>query len=171
MAVLGFTASGSILADARRLVKDAVADAYIEGLKDGGIPADEMTDDDALMIVELSTTQLEYVTDFVKAIRAARDDKAAQRDILDTRINLWTQSIEAAGAQGLASAKSNEMVEFVLLPGRDDTEESCKTCRKLLGQKHRRKWVTAHGLIPAPGNDNFECGGWRCPHGWMPIKG
>lgn len=157
MAVLGFTTSGSILADARRLVKDAVADAYIEGLKEGGIPADEMTDDDALMIVELSTTQLEYVTDFVKAIRAARDDKAAQRDILDNRINLWTQSIEAAGAQGLASAKSNEMVQW-----KYGETEHCETCERLNGQKHRRKWFADRNYFPQKPGAAMECGGYNC---------
>src|SRR4030066_1384834 len=104
LVVLGFTSSGSILADARRIVKDAVGDAYVEGLKEGGVAFEDMDSDDDLMIIELTDQQTQYVTDFVKAVRAARGDKAAQRAILD-RVELWTARIEAAGMQGLGRAK------------------------------------------------------------------
>lgn len=157
LATLGFISDSSILADVRRTVKDAVADAYIEGLAEGGIPADEMSDDDALMIVELSYQQLDYVTDFVRAIRDAKDDKALQRDILDNRIDLWIRSIEAAGAQGLASAKSNEMVTWHY----GDTEH-CETCLRLNGQRHRRKWFASRNYFPRTPGAALECGGYRC---------
>lgn len=168
LAVLGFVSSGSILAGVRGLVKQAVKDAYVAGLEEGGVM--EVGPDDGMAIVELATQQLDHVTDFVRAIRAAQTDKAAQRDILDKRINLWQASIEAAGRAGLNSAKQNEMVEFRIKPGAAPSDESCKTCKHLLGQQHRRKWVTEHGLDPAPGNTNFECGCWQCPHGWVPVK-
>lgn len=168
LATLGFVTDSSILADMRRLIKDAIADAYIEGLAQGGIPAEEMGEDDALMIVELTQQQMDYVTDFVRAIRAAKNDKAAQRDILNNRIELWTTAIEAAGQAGLNSAKSNEMVEFT----GDDGMESCRTCQRLKGQTHRRKWFEQHGLVPRDPRfrDNFECGGWRCQHELQPVK-
>ncbi len=167
LATLGFVSDGSILADMRKLVKNAVADAYIEGLAQGGIPAEEMSDDDALMIVELSSAQLDRVTDFVRAIRAAKGDRAAQRDILDNRVELWTTAIEMAGMAGLNSAKQNEMVEFT---GTDGLE-SCRDCRRLKGQRHRRKWFEQHGLVPRDPRfrDNFECGGYRCQHGLEPV--
>lgn len=162
LAVLGFISDSSILGDVRRTVKDAVADAYIEGLVAGGINAEEMSNDDALQIIELSATQLEYVTDFVRAIRDARDDKAAQRNILGTRIDLWTTAIEMAGTAGLNSAKHNEMVIF----SGEDGKENCPTCRKLKGQKHRRRWFEEKGLVPRDPRfrDNFECGGYNCQH-------
>lgn len=155
---LGFVSDSSILGDTRRLIKDGVADAYIEGLKEGGIPADEMSDDDALMIVELSSNQLEYVTDFVRAIRDAKGDKQAQRDILDNRIDLWAASIEAAGMQGLASANANEMVTWKL----GKTEEHCATCQKLNGQTHRRKWFADRNYFPRTPGADLECGGYNC---------
>lgn len=139
-------------------MKDAIADAYIEGLKEGGIPADEMTDDDAMMIVELADGQAQYITDFVRAIRAAKNDKAAQRDILDNRVNLWTASIEAAGMQGLASAKANEMVTWHL----GTTEEHCKTCNQLNGQRHRRRWFADKNYFPRTPGAALECGGFNC---------
>jgi hypothetical protein len=158
LATLGFVSSGSILADTRAAVRGAVEDAYIEGLIEGGIPADEMTDDDARAIADLVAEQAQYVTDFVRAIRDAKGDRAAQRDILDNRINLWTASIEAAGAAGLASAKANEMVTWRL----GATEEHCATCNQLNGQSHRRKWFASRNYYPQKPGAALDCGGYNC---------
>lgn len=155
---VGMTGSSSILAAVRHLVKSAVADSYAEGLKQGGVSFDEMDSDDALMIIELGENQLAYVTDFVKAVREARDDKAAQHDILDNRVPLWVASIEAAGEYGLASAKRNEMVTWHL----GSTREHCKDCRRLNGQKHRRKWFAERNYFPQMPGAAMECGGYNC---------
>jgi hypothetical protein len=40
----------------------------------------------------------------------------------------------------------------------------CPTCRRLKGQRHRAKWFVTRGLIPHPGNTNYECGCWACQH-------
>ena len=168
LAVIGFTGTSSILGDMRGIVKNAVADAYTEGLKEGGISFDEMSDDDATMIIELGDAQLAFVNDFVKAIREARSDKAAQRDILDNRIPMWTTAIEMAGVAGTNSAKANEMVVF----GGEDGEESCATCRRMKGKRHRRKWWEQNELVPQDPRfrESFECGGWRCAHELIPIR-
>lgn len=158
LVTLGFVSDSSILADMRRLVKQGVEDAYFAGLAEGGVSADEASADDALMVVELNTQQQDHITDFVRAIRAAKDDKAAQRDILNNRVNLWTASIEAAGMQGLASAKANAMGEWVY----GDTDH-CDTCAGLNGKRHRLKWFTSHGYIPRePGSRTLDCHGFRC---------
>ena len=94
----------------------------------------------------------------MRAVRAAKGDKAAQRDILDNRIDFWTRSIEAAGAQGVASAQANAMGTWVY----GDTDH-CSTCLKLNGQRHRVKWFVSKGYIPRePGSDTLECNGFRC---------
>ena len=158
LAVIGFTVSSSILADMRGIVKNAVADAYVDGLKEGGISFDEMSDDDATMIIELGDAQLAFVNDFVKAIREARSDKAAQRDILDNRIPMWMASIETAGGYGLASAKENTMGTW-----RYGKTEHCDTCRALNGQRKRLKTWVRQGLIPQqPGNELLDCRGYNC---------
>ena len=165
LAVIGMTGTSSILADMRAIVKGAIGDAYVAGLKQGGVSFDEMGDDDATMMIELSDAQLAFVTDFVKAIRESRTDKALQREILDTRIPLWTASVEAAGAYGLASANGRMMGTWVL----GKTEEHCEKtgdtmgCLQLNGQRHSLKWFTSHGYIPRqPGNKFITCGGWAC---------
>lgn len=158
LTIISMTGGGSILADVRQAVKDGIENAYIEGMIEGGLTPDDVTADDAQMIDELNLTQQDFVTDFVKAIRQAQGDKAAQRDILDNRIPLWTASIEAAGMQGLASAKKNEMVTWHL----GATEEHCKTCNQLNGQSHRRSWFASRNYFPQTPGASLECGGFNC---------
>ena len=171
LVVLAWNSDGSILGDMRALVKQAVENAYIDGLRAGGVEDPEDVEaDDAQMIDELALTQKDFVTGFVRDVRAAKNDKAAQRDILNNRIDLWTANIEAAYQAGLASAKGGELVEFGLAPGAEPSDESCTTCERLMGKRMRRKTVVAKGLLIHPGNDNYECGCWRCPHEWLPVK-
>lgn len=158
LVTLGFISDSSILADMRRLVKNAVEDAYLEVLKDNGIPPEEMDIEDAQNIDQLNLTQQDYVTAFVRAIREAKGDRAAQRDILNNRVDLWTASIAAIGDIALASIKRNEMVTWHL----GATEEHCTTCAKLDGQTHRRKWFSDRDYYPRKPGAAMDCGGWRC---------
>lgn len=148
----------------RALVKRAIEDAYFEGLAEAGIPPEELTDEDALSIVELNERQQEHILSFTADMRAARGDRDAEQAMVD-RVELWAGSVNAAGQAAINSAQENQMVEF----GGDDGEESCETCSRLKGQKHRRKWFVSKGLVPAPGNENFECQGFRCQHTLIPI--
>jgi hypothetical protein len=163
---IGFTSDKSILSDVRSIVKNGVGDAYVAGLAEGGVSFDEMDDSDAMMIVELASEQLDFVTDFVRAVREAKTDRAMQREILDSRIGLWAASISAAGAAGLASAKKNEMVRF----GGEDGEESCKDCQRFKNEPHRRKYFLTRNLLPGKPGSNLTCGGFACRHTLVPVK-
>jgi hypothetical protein len=119
-----------------------------------------------MMVIELVTEQTDHVTNFVRAIREAKENKEQQRSLLDERAPLWQKSIESAGQAGLASAQGNQMVTFGLDPNSEPSEESCATCTKLMGQRMRRKTVIRKGLLIKPGNENYVCGCWSCPHEW-----
>jgi hypothetical protein len=60
---------------------------------------------------------------------------------------------------------------IVLVFGGNSGQESCETCQKLMGQRHPTQWWISHDLIPYPGNDKFDCGGWKCLHELHDIKG
>ncbi len=149
--------NGAITRDMRALVKGYVEDAYIEGLKTGDVPADEMTGDDMLMIIELDTTQQDFVRNFVADVRAAKTDTAARDGIL-ARIGFWAASIEAAGMAGLMSAKRNEMVTWRL----GKASEHCATCSQLNGKRHRRKWFADRNYYPGTPGANLDCQGFNC---------
>lgn len=166
LVTLGFLSDDSILAAMRRLVKQAVEDAYFEGLAEGGVEPEEMDEEDAANIDQLALAQKEYITDFVRAVREAKNDRALQRDILDNRIEMWTASITAAGVAGLNNAKRNEMVIFE----GDDGDESCADCQRYKREPHRRKWFAGKNLLPATPGSALECGGFRCQHRLAPVK-
>lgn len=156
---LGFISDKSILADLRRVVREGVTDAYTEGLREGGADPNDLADEDAQAIADLVNTQAQHTTDLAKAIRQAKSDKALQRDLLNVRLPLWVASIESAGNLGRASAQVNIMGTWKL----GKTEEHCETCAKLNGKRHRLRWYIDNGLIPRqPGNENLQCGGWKC---------
>lgn len=158
LAVRGMTGEGSILGDVRRLVQTAVEDAYYAGLAESGIGEEDVGPEEKRKANELVATQLAYVTDFCKAVRESRDDRALQRNILDNRIDIWARSIEAAGEVGRADGAANEMVTWKWGP----TEEHCKDCKQLNGQKHRRKWFADRGFWPRRPGASMECGGYNC---------
>lgn len=170
LAVSSMTSGTSILADVRRTVRKGIEDAYVEGLIEAGLTPADITDEEFGVVEELVFAQLDFVPDFVKAITQSRKDRALQREILDTRIPFWAASIEHAGQVALANAAKNEVVEFGLDPKAEPSEESCPTCIGLMGKRMRRKTVAAKGLLIHPGNENYVCGGWRCPHAWNPTK-
>lgn len=46
----------------------------------------------------------------------------------------------------------------------DDGMESCSTCQKYKGKRHKAQWWIDNGLVPHRGNHNYECGNWQCQH-------
>lgn len=154
------------IGDMREVVSQGIYNAYTEALTQAGIaPADIAPEDFTAMDV-LTLQATAFLNDFVKAVRAAKGDVGKEAAI-DARIDLWSNTIKAAGTAGLNSAMANEMVEF----GGEDGEESCTTCQKYKGVRHRRKWWEEKGLVPGqPGNTNFECRGYRCKHELIPVR-
>lgn len=155
-----------LVGDLRDVVSSAVADAFYAGLASGGISATDAGVDESQRADDLVLDQLEHVEKFADAVADACGDRDAVAAI-NARVELWARSVQAAGEAGVNMALANEMVEF----GGEDGDEICPTCERLKGQRHRRKWFEEHGLVPGqPGNENFECGGYRCQHKLIPTR-
>lgn len=143
----------------RALVRSTGPQAYREGLREGGIkdPDAEMDDADEGTVNGWVGGQLEYVKGFAAAAAAVAeltgDAKTQARDAMLGRVDQWRDSLRAIGERGELSAKGNPMLT---LDG-EDGDESCRDCRKYKGQRHRRSWWEARGLLDRP-NSNFECG-------------
>ncbi|MGB8647343.1 MAG: hypothetical protein WCF84_19065 [Anaerolineae bacterium] len=96
----------------RNLVTQYVEDVYIEGLQEGGLSPDDMTAADAQNIDRLNARQQDYISGFTLSARLATDEVTKQA-ILD-RIDLWTESIYAAGQSGWTAAlqRKKKMVQW-----------------------------------------------------------
>lgn len=166
---LSWRGRGDLRSSMRSLVAEYCREAYIAGLAAGGLDEEDLTPEDEGIIADYVKQQLASVAGFVAAADDAEFAKALRPSVL-ARIPLWAQAVRAIGDAGSASADPKQIVEFRLRPGRSASEESCATCQRLLGKRMRWRDVAKQGLMVMPGNDNFECGGWRCPHGWFPVS-
>jgi hypothetical protein len=137
---------------------------YYEGMVEGGIsqPLEESDEDDEKQMEDWVDGQSDYVTGFASDAAEVHeltgDARAAARDEMLDRVNIWVQSLNTLGGLGYASAKENAMGTWVL----GDTEH-CPTCNELADQRHRLKWFVQRGYIPQePGSDTLDCKGFRC---------
>ena len=78
----------------------------------------------------------------------------------------WNRSMQIFYDEGLLSADRNGMYEFA----GSDGEESCDTCTRLKGQRHRLKDWARKGLRPKVDGDNFDCGGFLCEHKLVKVQ-
>jgi len=157
------TLNGSMDAvDMRRahgaLVRQLGPQAYYEGLREGGIPAEEADNADKKAITDWVRGQLSHVNGFAADTVAARGDSGKRTGIM-TRLGLWIESMQTVGNLGVMSAKKNTMGVWTL----GATEKHCRTCNGLHGKRHRLSWYSSRGLVPRqPGNAALECKGYKC---------
>jgi hypothetical protein len=146
--------------------------AYIDGLADGGVVAEEgrrpdsvLDDDDKAKLKALNQANSKFVTDLGKVV--FRGEGISEKQAQGKAQQWWNGSIAPYYEAGILSANANQMMEFV----GDDGEKSCVTCRKLKGQRHRAKDIKRKGFEKEAGNTNFVCECHKCLHEWRPVKG
>lgn len=126
--------------------------AFADGLEEGGIlePPDA---EDLNTITGMVADQSRYVTDLGSVIYSAgiTDAQAVEKATL-----WWNKSMSPFYQAGIASADKNGLYEWTL----GATEQHCKDCLRLNGQKHRMKdWI---GSGWQPQADHLECKGFHC---------
>lgn len=142
----------------REMIRRLGPSAYVEGLREGGIPQEEMDAQDKAAIQEWQDTQLAHVNQFAADAVAARGDDNKQAQIL-SRLDMWVNAMQTIGGMGLMSAQKNQAGTWRL----GATEAHCKTCNALNGKRHRLSWYSSRGLIPRePGSKTLMCKGYNC---------
>ena len=143
----------------RDLIRKYGREAYLDGLKDGGVDASrQLEGDDLKAYQDMLRQQSAFVTGLGKTLYREGGITNAQADL---KADLWfNKSILPFYDEGRGSADANGMYTFT----GNDGEESCITCQRLQGQRHRMKDWTRKGLRPRVDTVNFDCGGWNCQH-------
>jgi hypothetical protein len=152
----------------KALIRALALEAYVEGLREGGVD-EEPDDDDRATVRDWVSGQVAHVNDFAAWLAEGdpRNTEDKRRQLAD-RVALWVESLEQLGNMGRAAALGNPMLEMV----GDDGEESCQDCQEHKGKRMRLKTWQARGLVPGViGNKNYECGGFRCQHYLADSKG
>lgn len=141
---------------ARALLRRHGQQAYKDGLEIGGVVTDGLDDDDLEAFADWLAGREVYLSGLAE--RIYKDQTAVNPE---SSADMWANnSLTAAYYEGMASAAGNAMFEFA----GEDGAESCATCKRLKGQRHRMKDWTRRLLRPGVDVDNFDCGGFHCNH-------
>ncbi len=106
-----------------------------------------------------------YMTDALASLRGLGD--SITEDTINARAELWGGMLDGVYSEGKLRGSKNMLCYF----DGDDGAESCDTCQGLKdGPPRSVKWIIAHQMNPYPGNKNFDCGCWKCEHGWRSVK-
>ena len=108
---------------------------------------------------------------FERLFSLRREEGFSAEDIISEangRANGYAATLDSIYQEAKMRGGRNATLIFAGRPGKD----SCPTCRRLEGKRHRISWIIENDMIPRPGNEKFICGGWNCHHYWMnPLTG
>lgn len=146
----------------RALAEDIPA-AFGRGYSDAG--GGEPEDDDDAWVTAKQAEQLQFMADAITSLRGMGEN--ITEDIINARVELWAGMLDGVYSEGKLRGSKNMLCYF----DGDDGAESCQTCQDLKdGPPRTVKYILAHHLVPQPGNENFECGCWKCEHHWFSVK-
>lgn len=151
--------AGSIL---RQIGTIFINRGFRQGLEDGGV-MDDPGDEDKAEIKTLVSIMSGHISNLTKVL--IKEDGITDAQAAGKLGQWWNKSILPAYYAGFNSAARNQMMEFA---GRDG-KNSCVTCQRLNGQRHRMKDWTRKKLRPQVDTQNYICGGWECNHRLVPV--
>lgn len=152
--------------DARKAIVDDHPRAFYTGfVETGGDDAETEKEDESWLTNEIND-QLVFVDAMFAALKDLRGTVDADEEAT-RRADGYTDTLGSVYGEGKLRGDKNKMYTFV----GDDGEESCKTCQRLKGKRMRAKKIIADEMIPSPGNENFECKGYKCQHYWEDDDG
>ena len=145
-------------------MSEAFNDSVYAGWQEVGaeFPLD---DDTAAWLSERIGTEREFIVQMFDALKTGRGTLDYAAEGLK-RADLYAKTLDGIYAEAKMRGAQNATLEFV----GDDGAESCPDCQKMKGKKHTIKYILANNLIPAPGNTNYQCKGFRCMHYWKNPK-
>lgn len=149
-------------------------DALKAGKVAGGVDEEGLTREEDAEYTAWLAEQNTFISDLEKRVRrgVSTGEGRDRRPLTDAELwntaRAWANvGLQKAYYIGVQSADKNGLYEFV----GDDGTESCRTCKRLKGQRHRMNdWRKAQ-LIPGIDVKNFECGGFQCKHRLIKVKG
>lgn len=145
------------------LVTDYFQEAAELGWQEGGgeLPLDDETQ--AWLDGRISTE-----TGFIKDLFIGLRDNSIPDYVHEAfaRADGYSATLDGIFGEAKMRGSKNITLEF----GGEDGAESCPDCQKMKGKHHTIKYILDNDLIPRPGNDAYECKGYKCQHYWFDPK-
>ncbi len=140
-----------------RALAEAIPDAFYRGLDDAG--ADGTEPEDEAWVTAKVSEQLGFVDGVFDWLKRERETETITIPAIEARAAGWAAMLDGVYSQGLLRGAGKQMLTWRL----GQTEQHCRTCAHLNGQRHSAKWWLKYGYIPRqPGSQTLECGGWQC---------
>lgn len=150
----------------RRAVVEKFPDAFYRGYSDTG--GEDTEPEDESWLTDKMNSELGFIDDLFESLKLIRAGGEFDADaIADERAEGYAATLDAVYAEGKLRGDKNKMYTFV----GDDGKENCAKCRRLKGKRMKAKKIIAEGLVPSPGNENFDCLGYECQHYWEADDG
>lgn len=171
-AVIDYFTGDRRIQDARGDYKHAVAqafgDSFETGWLDGGgeLPVDDDANEWLTARMEAEFGYVAILFQQMKELKKEDDKDFDYFAFATARADGYTATLRTVHAEGKVRAAGNKLLTFTGTDGSPDhiCQSTNGTCVRLMGQRHRASWWVSRGLIPGPGNSNYDCGGWNCQH-------
>jgi hypothetical protein len=152
--------STSFKSSMKRAIVTAFTDAVNAGYQDGGgsMPLDDETNSWLTSEQNKELANCDSLFDRLALMR--KEDDVDPVTVAYRTAEGYANTLDGLYNSAVLYGMKNKMLTFT----GEDGEESCKTCTKLKGQRHRASWWIAHDYVP-PSGDGLDCsaGGW-CQH-------
>lgn len=137
----------------RSFLKNYGLQAYKDGLAQGQVYVDTLDLDDNARYMGVFLDQSQYINGLADDVYKA---KTVNTGNAQDRAVMWGKSLQQFTDKGLGSAAANAMFEWV----RDPLSDSCETCVRMNGQRHRFKTFESRGILPRA--SILKCKGFQC---------
>ena len=152
----------------RNLMKKAMVNAFLLAIEigfadgGGGVWATDAEPEDKQWAAARTNAELGFIDSLFYQLKDLKiEGMEAWIGEADRRAEGYCKTLDSIYSE----AKMRGARNIVLTFGGHDGAESCATCQKLKGQRHKASWWIKRNLIPGrPGNHSYICGGWQCQH-------
>lgn len=158
-AVYGYLSGDSIVSSRNRAIR-AIGHQFVEAAEVGYVSGGgelPMDDESQAWLAARQAAEIGFIEELFARLKAERKDLDPEAEAL-ARADGYASTLDQVYSEAAAHGGRNKMLTFV----GNDGKESCPTCKRMKGQRHRASWWIKHDLIP--GSSKYECGGWRCEH-------
>lgn len=160
---------GSRRADSivRSIMRSEGMKAVIDGLKDGGVEVADLKGANAKLYTDWYAETSKYITNLISRLWGYGNGRVERSpEAVAATVDMWiAKSLRDAYLKGLASANADGMYEWI----RGATEQGCRDCIGLNGQRHRLSEYVKAGAVP--GSSRLGCKGYRCLCKFRKVKG
>jgi len=152
----------------KNLMRKAMANAFVEAIEigyfdgGGGEWGKEATPDDRKWAQARTNAEMGFIESLFYELRDLKSEgMEAWIGEADKRAEGYCKTLDAVYSEAKLRGARDVMLTF----GGNSGQESCETCQKLMGKRHKASWWLKRGLVPGrPGNRNYICGSWQCQH-------